>query len=336
MTLKIKEWTAHHNQILYSLLFYSEVNKQSFDIEYDANLPANGIILKVNNKNCFLDYSDDIKFLTDASQFDFYFKRSLLPGNMLENIYPLNFQVNFSYKPLHLVLKMPFLVLKKKMSKIELARALDYFGLVTNDSHTSKDIKFFSRGKLNNNNGRVIFMARLWDPARSKDPEEKERRSRQNRFRINACRIISRNFPNSITGIFPDAYAKEVANDVLLDLKIAAKKNYLSELRQSDICIADDGLKDTPGWKIGEYIIMKKAIISTPIRTVVEEFETGENYISTNDRNNYECLPDLVSDLVKNKKYMEIKRNNEAWYNKYMRPDIYIENIIRKTTKDFL
>lgn len=114
------------------------------------------------------------------------------------------------------------------------------------------------------------------------------------------------------------------------------RKNYLSELQKSDICIADDGLKDTPGWKIGEYIIMKKAIISTPIRTVVEDFETGINYISTIDRNNYECLPDLVSDLLKNKKYMELKRNNEAWYNKYMRPDIYIENIIRKTTKDFL
>lgn len=224
MTLKIKEWTAHHNQILYSLLYYCKVNKQSFDIDYDADLPGNGIILNINNSNCFLDYSDDIKFMADPKQYDFYFKRSLLPGHKLGNIYPLNFQVNFSYKPIHLVLKMPFQVLKNKKSRIELTRVLDYFGLVTNDSHTSKDIKYFSGKKLSDNNGRVIFMARLWDPARSKDPEEKERRSRQNRFRINACRVISRNFPNSITGIFPDAFAKEVANDVLLDLKVAAKK----------------------------------------------------------------------------------------------------------------
>ncbi len=334
MTLKIKEWTAHHNQILYSLLYYCEVNKQSFDIKYDPDLSGYGIILNVNNSNCFLDYSDDIKFMADARQFDYYFKRSLLPGDMSGNIYPLNFNHTLTYKPLHLIGKMPVKVLKNKKSRIELTRALDYFGIVTNDSHTSKDIKYFSEKKLNDNNGRVIFMARLWDPARSKDPEEKERRNRQNHFRINACRVISRNFSNSITGIYPDTFAKEEAKDVLLDLKVTRKKNYLSELQKADICIADDGLKDTPGWKIGEYIIMKKAIISTPIQTVVEEFETGKNYISTNNRDNFECLPDLVSDLLKNKKYMEVKRNNEVWYNKYMRPDIYIENIIRKTTND--
>ncbi len=335
MILKINKWTAHHNQILYSLQYYADLNKINFQIEYDAHLPNPGMLFKVNNKTCFLDYSDEVKFLSDPIQYDYYFKRSLLPDLITDKIHPLNFQVNISYRPLKLIFKMPIQIFKSKKSIIEFARAIDYFGLITNDSHPSKDLKKFSNLSFKNQTGRIIFMTRLWDPARSKEPEEKERRIKQNFFRINACRIISKNFPNSITGIFPDTFAKEVAGDVLLDLKLTTKKNYLFELQRADIGIADDGLKDTPGWKIGEYIFMKKAIISTPIQTVVEEFDDGKNYISTDDRTNYKCLPDLISDLVKNKKYIELKRNNEAWFNKYMRPDKYIDNIINLTSNQF-
>jgi hypothetical protein len=52
-----------------------------------------------------------------------------------------------------------------------------------------------------------------------------------------------------------------------------------------DIGIADDGLQNTPGWKIGEYMMLNKTVIPTPIRAVVEQFKSGENYISLEDRN---------------------------------------------------
>ena len=172
-------------------------------------------------------------------------------------------------------------------------------------------------------------MTRLWDPSRNNDPIEKERRVLQNNFRINACRIISKKFPNSITGIYPDYYAKEIAKDILLDIKKTKKKSYISELRKSDICIADDGLKDTPGWKIGEYAMLNKAIISTPIKTVVEQFESGKNYISLVDRTDFKNLPDIINELIKSKFYLDIKENNKIWSNKYLRPDSYIENILK-------
>jgi hypothetical protein len=122
-------------------------------------------------------------------------------NSQINNINPLNFQVNFSFKPLKLITKIPLKILKVKSSKVELIRALDYYSLFTNDSHQSKKIKNLWTNEINDNKGRIIFMTRLWDPARNNDSVEKERRVLQNNFRINACKIISKNFPNSITGI---------------------------------------------------------------------------------------------------------------------------------------
>ncbi|AUS07007.1 hypothetical protein [Pseudotamlana carrageenivorans] len=187
------------------------MNKIDLKIKYSYEIPNNGMELVFSGIKYFFDYSDDVNFITKPENFDFYFKRSLLLEKYSGNIKPLNFQINFSFKPLKLITKIPFDVLKLKESKTELIRALDYFSFVTNDSHKSKDLNTIWSNEINDYGGRIIFMTRLWDPARNNDPIEKERRISQNNFRINACRIISKNFPNSITGLYPDYYAKEVA-----------------------------------------------------------------------------------------------------------------------------
>ena len=328
MTITINKWTSHHNQLMYSLLYYCDLHNIDFKIKYSSKIHNNGIVLKIKGTLCFLDYSDGTNFIEDPKKFNYYFKRSLTPNSVHSNIRPLNFQVNFSFKPLKLISKMPQEILIKNTAKVEVARALDFLNIFTKDSHQSKTIKKLWSNEISDNGGRIIFMTRLWDPARNKHQAEKERRILQNNFRINACRIISKNFPNSITGIYPDYYAKEVAKDVLLDVKQTKKRNYLSELKRSDICIADDGLKDTPGWKIGEYAMLNKAIISTPIKTVVENFNSGENYSSLINRNDYKSIPDVINDLIKTKKYLDLKENNKIWSNQYLKPDAYISNII--------
>ncbi len=114
----------------------------------------------------------------------------------------------------------------------------------------------------------------------------------------------------------------------MLDLKQTQKENYLKELSKADICLANDGLKDTPGWKIGEYAMLNKAIISTPLKTVIEEFKEGVNYLSLETNADYESIPLLIHDLLKNKKYMQMKKNNQKWSSKYLHPESYIQNII--------
>jgi len=324
--LLIKHWIPHLNQILYSLSYYCYQNNQKHQVIYSNEAPYEGAILIVNNIYCLLDFSDSPKTIDFEAKYDYYFKRSLSKTNINSKILPLNFQTNFSFRPLSQIIKMDNRILKNATSKTEIVRALDYFNLVTKDSHSSKNINRFPK-KINDNDGRIIFLTRLWNPNKTDNTEEKERRIKQNEYRINACRTISKNFKNSITGLYPDEYSSIIAKDILIDLSTTTKKNYLSELKKADIGIADDGLFDTPGWKIGEYIMSNKAIITTPINVHIHDFKEDINYLKTRDRNDYESLPALIDNLITDRKYMVMKKNNKKWYNQYLEPEAFIKNI---------
>jgi hypothetical protein len=331
MKIKIPAWTSHYNQILYSLLIFTENNNIKLEIIHDKTIPLNGCVLQFDNFDFFLDYSDNSDFLSNTQSFDYYLKRSLKIEDKTENILPLNFQVNFSYKPLNLIKKMPFSILKDAKSRIEIIRALDFSSILSNDSHYAKTIDKIltdDTKKTVNSSPKIIFMTRLWDPARNGDPMEKKRRNAQNNFRINACRIIKKEFPNSTVGLYPDYYAKNVAKDILLDISNTSKRKYLNLLKNSEIAIADDGLKDTPGWKIGEYIMTSKAIITTPINTLVENFKENINYLSTMDRENFEIIPDLINSLLDNNKYIQMQKDNRMWYENHLDPNNYIGKIL--------
>lgn len=328
MIIEIPYWVKGYCQLLFSLLKYCEVNSVPLKVAQNKLLPAGGAILHFDNKRIFLDYADGSIFLNDPSKYDCYFKRSLNKNDYKGNVFPLNFQLNLTYKPYKLLTKIDKLVLFDNKSRQELLRSLDYFNL-GKESHVSKSINKLKNNGTKKDIGRVIFMTRLWNPENTNE-EERGRRIDQNNFRIGACRIIKKEFPNSIVGIFPDKLSEKTAKDVLIDFEQTKRENYFKLLTKCDIGISDDGLKDTPGWKIGEYIFSNKAIISTPINTVVENFIENKNYLSTGSRNNFEILPDLIKKLLTGNTISEMQKNNKDWCNQYLEPSIYIENIIKK------
>ena len=279
----IKHWTSHLNQLLYSALVYSKIKKKKLVINYSELAPYEGAIILYNNVSFLLDYSDSSKILDSYKKYDLYFKRSINKKDVTKTSLPLNFQVNFSTNPFSLIRRMDKKILKNPTSKTELLRALDYFSLMFNDSHSSKKINKFSKD-IKDNNGKIIFLTRLWSPERTNDIEEKKRRIQQNEFRINACKTIKQNFKNSIVGIQKDSYSLRIAKKLTVDNKITKKSSYISLLNSADIGIADDGLFDNPGWKIGEYVMTSKAIITTPINIHIDNFKENINYLKTKCR----------------------------------------------------
>ncbi|PZV79138.1 hypothetical protein CLV31_11598 [Algoriphagus aquaeductus] len=328
MEIEIPVWTTHHNQFLYSFSTYAEKMKIKLYIRLNTDIHLNGAILYYNQKVIFFDYSDDRSLIDSPLAYDAYFKRSLDPidSKKFGNIFPLNFHINIAGNPFRLMSQMDPAIFFKKGSLVEFLRASDTFGWFANEYHGSIHINRFKR--KNDSGGRVIFMTRLWDPARNDDPAEKERRRIQNEFRTNACRIIKKHFPDSVVGLFPDEFAIRTSNDVLLDIRATKKKDYLKILSECDIGVADDGLKDTPGWKIGEYALCGKAIVSTPITIHMEDFREDVNFLSTNHRENYSIIPDLISVLKKNNFYKEIQQNNRDWSSRFLDPFCYVEHIL--------
>lgn len=330
MKLELPYWTSHHNMILYSLLYYCEENNQVFDVSFNTEIATGGAILHNNNQRIFLDYSDNSVFIDNPKKYDFYFKRSLLSQDYKENVYPLNLQVNFSYKALNLLMKFNFKDFTNKRSRTEIVRAMDYFNVVTNLSHNAMDIRSFPK-KAADNNGKIIFHSRLWNPDNNADVEEKIRRENQNEFRIEACRIIKNNFKNVSVGLFPDELSNKIAPEFVLDIKNTSKKEYFKSLRNADIGIADDGLKDTPGWKIGEYLLFGKAIVTTPLNTVVADFQEHINFEQVQNRSSYLELPEKIEYLLEGKKYLEVAENNLKWSETYLHPKNYIKRILTLT-----
>ncbi|AGC77427.1 hypothetical protein DDD_2300 [Nonlabens dokdonensis DSW-6] len=287
----------------------------------------NGAILYVNSKTVFFDYSDDVLFLEDHSKYDFYFKRSLSIDAKIYNVYPLNFNVPISYKTTSLLLSLNRDFLFYKHNKTELYRALDFLHLKSNSAHSLLDVRKLNRS-VSKGNGEPLYYTRLWNPNSTNDPQEKERRFIQNEFRINACRIIKNTFKNAKTGLFPDPYSIKRTSDIVLDLNSCKKSNYLKTLKQFSIGVADDGLKDTPGWKIGEYLLYGKAVISTPIKVQIDQFKIGENYLSLSDRTAYKELPDKIRDLQRDERYMEMAQENLKWSKQYLHPQNYLNRVL--------
>lgn len=331
MRLEIPFWTSHHNMLVYSILYFCEQDKIEFDFYFNTKLPPNGALIIFNDKRLFFDYSDDSVFIANPQSYDFYFKRSL-KENAFENVYPLNFQVNLSYKPLKLIVKLKFKDLINNKNRVEIIRCIDIFDLVTNLSHNAMDVRFLS-SNVSDNQGKIIFKTRLWNPDNTRDDLEKERRFLQNKFRIESIRLIKENFNNAAVGLFPDKLSMKEAPDLILQLDETSKVNYFRKLRTADIGIADDGLKDTPGWKIGEYLMFGKAVITTPITVKIDDFKENVNFEKVSTRNAFEELPETIESLLKDKKYLEMCYNNLIWRDAYLHPRNYIKRILSLVDK---
>lgn len=327
MQLAISTWTHHLNQLIYSYFYYCEKEKLKINIVYNKEIVHNGAVLSIEGKNVFFDFSDDSKFLDDSKKFSYYFKRSLRLEDHKGNTYPLNFNVPMAYKCHSLLWNLKTDLLFDKWSRDEVIKAIDKFAFFTKSSHGVLDIRRYPK-KVVDNGGNVIFHTRLWNPDNHPDSDEKERRILQNEFRINACRIIKKNFSSSSVGLFSDDLSKKLAPDLLLDSKHSKKDNYLNMLNKHNIGIADDGLKDTPGWKIGEYLLFGKAVITTPLNISLDNFKEGVNYGALSTRSSYLEIPEKIESLLKDKKYLEIGNNNMKWSDEYLHPKNYIQRIL--------
>lgn len=327
MQLSLSTWTHPLNQLIYSYFYFCEKEKLKTDVVFNNDVVHDGAILFIEGKYIFFDFSDDSKFIDDSKNFSYYFKRSLRIEDNKENVYPLNFNVPMAYKCHSLLWNLKSDLLFDKRNRIEVIKAIDKFAFFTKSSHGVLDIRRYPK-EVVDSGGNVIFHTRLWNPDNHPDSDEKERRKLQNEFRINACRIIKKNFRNASVGLFPDDLSKKLAPDLLLDLKHTKKNNYLNLLSKHSIGIADDGLKDTPGWKIGEYLLFGKAVITTPLNISLDNFEEYVNFEKLNTRSSYQELPEKIESLLKDKRYLEMGNNNLKWSNDYLHPKNYIQRIL--------
>ena len=91
MKLELSIWTHHLTHLVYSCFYYCKANKLDVNIVYNSKVSHNTALLTVNSKSIFFDYSDDTKLIGSPNNYDFYFKRSLLETDKVNNCLSFKF-----------------------------------------------------------------------------------------------------------------------------------------------------------------------------------------------------------------------------------------------------
>src|SRR5690606_10135231 len=100
---------------------------------------------------------------------------------------------------------------------------------------------------------------------------------------IEINRLLKEEFKSGFTGgILKEGYSEQKCPDLVLPEGGYHRKEYLGKLKKASIGIVNQGLEDSIGAKMGEYVANSIAIVTTSIDKyeLPGPFEEGENYFT--------------------------------------------------------
>lgn len=301
----------------------------------------NGLFVILNDcKLIFYDTSDSPILQSEALALsDAYFKRSyvneLIPVQYKSRVYPLGFNYELyagglnRYEVARFVFRKHLLHDFPKELSVRIAELLSLSFLPT--------VLSMSSPPINNQDPRVLFMARAWDPSGEGielSAEQKNERKEINETRACCIELLMKEFGARFYGGFArTAYAIHNYPHLLLkDAIVSGKKNYIALLRQYPICIATTGLHGSIGWKMAEYVAFSKAIVSENLRCEVPgNFDRGENYYEFATAE--QCLQETTKLFEHKELRVNMMRANWMYYNTQLAPDQLIMRTLRIATE---
>lgn len=296
----------------------------------------NGLFVLLNDeKVLFYDTYDGCNLYNDALEVaDVYFKRSYLQSAIPESckyrVFPLglNYELYTGKLERHELARV--FLRKSVLNKFpnELIKCIAEFSWL---SFLPTTMNMYSLPEPNQE-PRVLFMARAWDPAGELpglSAERKEERVRINETRARCIELLRKELGRFFHGGFAQTnYAVENFKELLLEsASISGKKQYISLLRQHPICIATTGLHGSIGWKMGEYVAFSKSIVSERLNFLVPgEFSKNRNYLEFDTAER--CLQQTMKLVEDRQMRLELMENNWSYYRSYLMPDRLIKRTL--------
>jgi len=115
----------------------------------------------------------------------------------------------------------------------------------------------------------------------------------------------------------------------LLYYNFLSNKTYTDKIKKSLFVFNTSAVHNCHGWKLGEFLCMGKAIISTPlINELPIPLEHGKHIYFVNDKQDIEKAVTLLLE-DKDLRY-NLERNAKTYYNNYASPENVIKSIILK------
>jgi hypothetical protein len=317
--------SIHIEQALCAARVWCERNRYKLSISQEKiedPYYISAVIFVVNNKSFLVDCSDSDQMLSVYQHIDAYFKRSLRNHHSFDLDYPVHpfgFNYGLAYKPFSFKRLSSF-----QRDKLFLFRTLPIIRLFANNNYDLVDYRKMHAPPVDNG-GSILLLTRLWDPSTVSSVEKKEYRVHLNKVRIDSIRSVKRAFSNRVVaGIQDSPLARELCPDLIIAASTTSKKAYLQLLRRADICIATNGLENTLGWRIGEYVAFSKAVLTEPFDINIPSWEEHEHYEEFDNDN----LPKKIELLLKGRRYKEMQQSNYNYYNQFLEPGALFERML--------
>lgn len=273
-----------------------------------------GMEMDVNGLRVYLDVSDgynNLSFIRDhINDYDIWFKRSfsekLNKEYGLVKIVPLglNYGVFDSFVSR---------VFKRESTKTFLLR---FIGIKPDFEIGTRDYECVP--KLNEV-PQICFTARLWSGEENREINE---------MRILLVRELRRKYGSSFHGgIYKSAESEAMCPDLIVN-KIYTQKNcYLKRMKSCDICIATTGLHGSIGWKLAEYVMASKVVLTEPLNYYVPYgFSNGSNYLEFSSVD--ECMSLIDSLLNSPERMRAIMQSNYDYYRESLNAGSMMRKII--------
>lgn len=273
-----------------------------------------GMEIIVNGTRVYLDVADGYNNLSfiqkNINDYDIWFKRSFS--------YELNEQYGFENM---LALGLNYEVFDLNTSDIFYKRSIKnlIMQILMMKPSSKIHLKDYEYLPKLNDDPQICFITRLWE-----DNEE------INEMRINLTRALKNKYGSKFHGgIYKTKEAEELCPDLIVNKVYTQKYNYLKQMKKCDICIATSGLHGSIGWKLAEYVMASKVIISEPLNYYVPYgFEKNKNYLEFSSVE--ECIQIIDSLLLNRNQMIEIMNNNHIYYQQALNAQMLMMKIIEK------
>jgi len=196
---------------------------------------------------------------------------------------------------------------------------IDYYRQFRRDS-----IEDYLKGSaiVNSNKKPYVFLiANLW--------HHKNCIEETNFFRkafVEACKTSYCDFEGGFSSVEKDHPQREEFKNLLLKKRYPTNE-YIKKTKFSAIVFNTPSVHNCHGWKLGEYLAMGKAIISTPLsNNLPEDLVHGKNihFISNIDE-----MKIAIKFLLDNSSYrMILEQGAKEYYSKFVSPQKVIENVL--------
>lgn len=172
----------------------------------------------------------------------------------------------------------------------------------------------------------AMFLVRLWEMTGNEDIDWERRYI--NEMRMDIIRKLRKLYSDRfIGGVQISPYAIKQCRELVIGPGMSNRKKYLQAMKQADVCIGSMGLYESIGWKTGEYIAASRAIVNEKLHyEVTGDFTIGKNYLPFETVE--ECVEQTVFLMEHPDLVYEMKKENEAYYHDYLRPDKQVSNAL--------